>query len=84
MVYGTPTFQALRDQLRCKDIGGAGAHKWRNPAEDLPAEFEEGRIEHYEKLRKPLDATEFIEMQSEMRAELDALHRPAALSPGRR
>lgn len=75
MVYEIATFQALRDQLRCKEIWVVGAEKWRNPAEDLPTDFEERRIEHYEKLGKPLDATEFIEsLQVEMRAELDALH----------
>ncbi|WUV44930.1 Tn3 family transposase [Nocardia vinacea] len=75
IVYEIATFQALRDQLRCKEIWVVGAEKWRNPAEDLPADFEERRIEHYEKLGKPLDATEFVEgLQAEMRAELDALH----------
>ncbi|WP_236567479.1 Tn3 family transposase [Nocardia sp. CY41] len=75
MVYEVCTFQALRDQLRCKEIWVVGADRWRNPAEDLPADFEERRVEHYEALRKPLDATAFITaMQAEMRAELDALH----------
>jgi TnpA family transposase len=75
MVYEVCTFQALREQLRCKEIWVAGADKWRNPAEDLPSDFEQRRAEHYETLRKPLDATEFITaMQAEMRTELDALH----------
>jgi hypothetical protein len=74
MVYEVCTFQALRDQLRCKEIWVVGADKWRNPAEDLPTDFEERRVEHYEALRKPLDATEFITaIQEEMRTELDAL-----------
>lgn len=75
MVYEICTFQALRDQLRCKEIWVAGADKWRNPAQDLPTDFEERRVEHYGKLRKPLDPTEFIDaMREEMRTELDALH----------
>ncbi|MPY85892.1 MAG: hypothetical protein GEV00_22030, partial [Actinophytocola sp.] len=75
MVYEVCTFQALREQLRCKEIWVDGADKWRNPAEDLPAEFEERRVEHYQALRKPLDPTEFIDgLREEMRAELDALH----------
>ena len=75
MVYEICTFQALRDQLRCKEIWVVGADKWRNPAEDLPLDFEERRIEHYGALRKPLDPTEFIDgLQQEMRTELDALH----------
>ncbi|WP_245547387.1 Tn3 family transposase [Nocardia brevicatena] len=75
MVYEVATFQALRDQLRCKEIWVVGADKWRNPAEDLPVDFEARRTEHYEALRKPLDPTEFIaDLQAEMRADLDALH----------
>ncbi|MGH3518510.1 MAG: Tn3 family transposase [Haloechinothrix sp.] len=72
MVYEVCTFQALREQLRCKEIWVVGADKWRNPAEDLPQDFAERRVEHYQALRKPLDATSFID---EMRAELNALHR---------
>jgi hypothetical protein len=75
MVYEICTFQALRDQLRCKEIWVVGADKWRNPAQDLPLDFEERRIEHYGALRKPLDPTEFIDaLREEMRTELDALH----------
>ena len=75
MVYEVCTFQALREQLRCKEIWVVGADRWRNPAEDLPTDFEERRVEHYAALRKPLDPTEFVdELRAEMRAELDALH----------
>jgi len=75
MVYEICTFQALRDQLRCKEIWVVSAEKWRNPAEDLPIDFEERRIEHYGALRKPLDPTEFIdELREQMRTELEALH----------
>ncbi|MEV2273754.1 DUF4158 domain-containing protein [Nonomuraea africana] len=55
MVYEVATFQALRDQLRCKEIWVAGAGRWRNPDEDLPADFETRRAEHYAELRKPRD-----------------------------
>jgi Tn3 transposase DDE domain len=75
MVYEVCTFQALREQLRCKEIWVVGADKWRSPAEDLPTDFEDRRVEHYQALRKPLDASAFIdELRTEMRAELDALH----------
>jgi TnpA family transposase len=75
MVYEVCTFQALREQLRCKEIWVVGADKWRNPAEDLPADFEERRVEHYQALRKPLDPTAFIdELREQMRTELEALH----------
>ena len=75
MVYEVCTFQALRDQLRCKEVWVVGADKWRHPADDLPADFEGRRVEHYQALRKPLDPTAFIdELREEMRAELDALY----------
>jgi len=73
-VYEICTFQALRERLRCKEIWVVGADKWRNPDEDLPADFDGRRVEHYAALRKPIDASEFIDqLRHEMRTELDAL-----------
>lgn len=73
-VYEICTFQALRERLRCKEIWVVGADKWRNPDEDLPADFEAHRAAHYAALRKPLDPTAFIDqLREEMRAELAAL-----------
>ena len=49
--------------------------EFRNPDEDLPRDFDLRRTEHYQALRKPLDASMFIDaLQSEMRAELGALN----------
>jgi hypothetical protein len=39
MVYEVVAFQALRDQLKCKEIWVVGADKWRNPDEDLRQDF---------------------------------------------
>ncbi len=73
-VYEIATFQQLRDGLRCKEIWVVGADRWRNPDEDLPVDFEQRRVEHYQALRKPLDPQAFIdEVREEMRAELAAL-----------
>ena len=73
-VYEACVFQALRDRLRCKEIWVVGAHEWRNPDEDLPADFEANRAEHYEMLHKPLDAGVFVaELREELRRELVAL-----------
>ncbi|MEU7900875.1 Tn3 family transposase [Nonomuraea sp. NPDC049152] len=70
------TFQALPDQLRCKEIWVAGAGRWRNPDEDLPADFESRRAEHYAELRKPRDPQAFCDALrqevSDALAELDA------------
>jgi hypothetical protein len=72
--YEIGTFQALRDRLRCKEIWVEGADRWRNPDDDLPADFEDRRGEHYAALRKPLDPTAFIEqLRDELGSELAAL-----------
>ena len=60
MAYEVVTFQALREHLRCKEIWITGADRWRDPDEDLPADFEIRRAEHYASLRKPLDPAMFI------------------------
>jgi len=75
MVYEVATFQALRDQLRCKEIWVVGADRWRNPDEDLPADFAARRAENYRELRKPLDPAVFVEeLREQMRTELAALN----------
>jgi hypothetical protein len=75
MAYAVVTFQALREHLRCKEIWITAADRWRNPNEDLSADFETRRAEHYASLRKPLDLAAFItSLREEMRAELHALH----------
>ncbi|MGH3499919.1 MAG: DUF4158 domain-containing protein [Nocardioidaceae bacterium] len=37
-VYECGVFQTLREKLRCKEIWIAGADRWRNPDDDLPAD----------------------------------------------
>ena len=67
--------EALREQLRCKEIWVVGANRYRNPDEDLPADFEANRDEHYKALNLPLDADRFItELQDEMREALGTLN----------
>lgn len=76
MVYEVATFQAMREQLRCKEVWVVGAGRWRNPDEDLPKDFEARRVEHYGELRKPLDPAVFTtslrKEMTEALAELDA------------
>ena len=68
--YELCVLKALRDALRRREIYVAGAQRWRNPEEDLPADFELNRDVHYAALRQPLDASAFI-------AELQRRHREA-------
>jgi TnpA family transposase len=75
MVYEVATLQALRDALRCKEIWVVGADRWRNPDDDLPADYAQRRVEHYRTLRKPLDPSQFVdELREEMSSELSALN----------
>ncbi|MFD9574560.1 Tn3 family transposase [Streptomyces sp. NPDC059982] len=75
MVYEVVAFQALCDQLKCKEIWVVGADKWRTPDEDLPQDFEARRAENYRELRKPLDAAVFVdELREQMMAELTLLN----------
>lgn len=74
VTYEVAVLEALREQLRCKEIWVVGANRYRNPDEDLPADFELNRDEYYRALDLPLDADRFIaELQAEMRAALGAL-----------
>jgi hypothetical protein len=43
----------------CKEIWVVGANRYRNPDEDLPADFEIRRGAYYEALRLPQDAKSF-------------------------
>lgn len=74
MVYEVAAFQALRDQLRCKEIWVIGADRWRNPDEDLSADLASA-AENYRELRKPLDPAVFVEeLREKTRTELAALN----------
>ena len=75
MVYEAATLQALRDALRCKEIWVVGAGRWRNPDDDLPADYAQRRVEHCRTLRKALDPSQFVdELREEMSSELSALN----------
>ena len=60
VTYEVAVLEALREQLRCKEIWVVGANRYRNPDEDLPADFEANREEYYKALDLPLDADRFI------------------------
>jgi TnpA family transposase len=74
ITYEICVLQALREQLRCKEIWVVGANRYRNPDEDLPANFEVERAPYYAALNLPLDVDHFIEaIKAEMRTELATL-----------
>ena len=75
ITYEIYALQALREGLRCREIWTDGAGRFRNPEEDLPVDFEQGRDAYYGTLRQPRDAEAFITgLQQAMQTGLDALH----------
>ena len=71
VTYEIAVLEALRERLRCKEIWVVGANRYRNPDDDLPADFEENRDDYYQALNLPLDADRFIaDLQAEMREAL--------------
>ena len=49
--YEICVLQALRERLRCKEVWVRGANRYRNPDEDLPADFDEKRDAYYAALQ---------------------------------
>jgi len=67
VVYEICALQALREQLRGKEVWVEGADRYRNPDQGLPADFDIRRDEHYAALGLPRDAQAFIaKVQAEM------------------
>jgi TnpA family transposase len=74
ITYEIAVLEALRERLRCKEIWVVGANRYRNPDEDLPADFERSRERYYQALELPLDAERFVtDLQAEMREALSVL-----------
>jgi TnpA family transposase len=58
--YEIAVLQALRERLRSKEIWVVGAHRYRNPDEDLPENFEANRATYYGALKLPQEPDMFI------------------------
>lgn len=72
--YELSVLQALREKLRCKEIWVVGANRYRNPEEDLPADFESQRLEYFQALKQPSDVELFItDLQQQMDESLTLL-----------
>ena len=74
ITYEICVLEALREQLRCKEIWVTGANRYRHPDEDLAADFEAQRTPYYQALNLPLEPDRFIaDLQAEMRDALQTL-----------
>ncbi|CAH2902538.1 MAG: Mobile element protein [uncultured Paraburkholderia sp.] len=58
--YEICVLQSLRERLQCKEIWVVGAERYRNPDDDLPADFGERREAYYEALGHPADVELFM------------------------
>ena len=66
--YEVCVLRSLRKRLRIKEIWVEGADRYRDPEQDLPADFDEKREIYYDMLKAPKDAKDFIEqVQAAMR-----------------
>ena len=76
ITYEIAVLEALRERLRSREIWVVGANRYRNPDEDLPADFERHRDQWYEALALPLDADAFVDaLRDELREGLERLDR---------
>jgi len=82
IAYEICALQALREQLRCKEVWVEGADRYRDPDHDLPADFEARCDEHYAALGLPKDASTFVhKVRTEMADALATLDRGLARNP---
>jgi TnpA family transposase len=64
----------LREKVRCKEVWVKGAHRFRNPDQDLPQDFDLRRDEYYAALEQPREAGGFVgNLRRKMEAALSAL-----------
>jgi len=81
--YEMHTLHALRERVRCKEIWVPGAQRYRNPEDDLPADFADQRPPYYQALNKPLDPDTFITgLQRQMQQALQRLDTGMPHNPG--
>jgi TnpA family transposase len=82
LTYEICVLQGLREQLRCKEIWVVGADRYRNPDQDVPADFDRQREAYYAALQLPLAVEAFIQgIQQALREELAALDREIPGNP---
>lgn len=69
IAYELCVLKALRIGLRTRQVWIEQAQRFGNPAQDLPADFEQRRAENYALLGLPLDGDVFIEGEKKALAE---------------
>lgn len=73
--YEVAILEELHDKLDCKLIWVKGAYRYRDPEEDMPADFEERKEYYYELLGLPLCPKEFLSARKDrMNNQLESLN----------
>jgi hypothetical protein len=81
-VRGFCALQALRERLRSKEAWVRGANSYRNPDEDLPADFDEKRGAYYALLQLTTDANTLVaQVRREMAKALADVNRTVSQNP---
>jgi TnpA family transposase len=80
--YEMCVLQSLRESLRCKEIWVVGAHRFGDPDQDLPQDFEANRLSYFEALSQPGEAEPFITaLKQKMEAALLKLDQNLPTNP---
>jgi hypothetical protein len=80
--YELFVLEAVRERVRCKEVWVSGADRYRNPDDDLPADFAVRRDAYYQELGQPVEADTFIDsLQREMTDALAMLDRGLPTNP---
>jgi len=80
--YELCVLQTLREKLRCREIWVVGSDQYRNPDKDVPADFEEKRLEYLDALNLPSDGNQFVTtLKKEMHTALKMFNKSVVNDP---
>lgn len=80
--YELSVLHTVREKLRCKELWLEGADRFRNPDDDLPADFAEQRAANYAALNLSPEAAAFTgQLRTQMEAALQQLHDTLPANP---
>jgi TnpA family transposase len=80
--YEIAVLHAVRDKLRCKEVWVDGADRFRNPDDDLPADFTARRETYYAALHLPMAAADFVaSIKQRLTSALEALNADIPTNP---
>jgi TnpA family transposase len=82
MHYEVMILNILHDKLQCKAIWIDGAHRYRNPDEDMPKDFDENEEFYFKLLNLPIDAYDFTkDLKNEVSDALKMLNQSIPNNP---